>query len=234
VDALVAAHIDAKLRLQRLAAAVAAAVWDRLPHYDRANVDQFMSQALPLVHGANLQSVALTDAYIARALERQPTGVDAQAIVAGIRNGTTPEETYHRAFVSVWSALSRGLSFEEAVKIGRDRVTTAAATDVQLAFRDTLPPIGARAPVMGWQRVADPGACPFCTRVDGAIMRVAVPMPLHPHCGCTIEPIELAPGRPALEPTPTPDDVAIHEHGELGPLLGAPGDAFAGPATVAH
>jgi hypothetical protein len=226
VDPLIRAHIDAKERLQRLAALAAATAWDNLPHYDRANVDQFLSTVLPYLAGANLQSVALTEAYLARALERQPVGVDAAAIVAGIRNGTTPEQLYLRPFVTVWSALKARTPFDEAVKLGRDRATTAAATDVQLAFRDTLPAVGAAdTRIMGYARVANASACSFCQSIDGAQFRKSDPAPLHAHCACGVRVIEYTRGR-HFEPTTIPDTVAVHQHGELGPVLGDPSHDF--------
>jgi hypothetical protein len=106
VDRLVAAHIAAKAHLQTFASRIAVAAWDRLPGYDRENVDEFLSTALPPLHGANLQAVALTEAFIARKLGRLPLGVSSDAIVAGIRNGAAPATVYERAFVQVWSAPS--------------------------------------------------------------------------------------------------------------------------------
>lgn len=43
--------------------------------------------------------------------------------------------------------------------------------------------------IVGYTRVADPGACAFCQEVDGAFLRSSDPMPLHPGCGCGVEPI---------------------------------------------
>lgn len=223
-----AAHIAAKLRLQAAAAAAAAAVWDGLPAYDRENVDQFLVTALPLLEGANVQSVALTEVYLAHVLGRQPLGVDAAAVVAGIRDGAAPADVYSRPFVTVWSALSRGTPFDEAVRFGRERAQSAAAMDVQLAFRDTIARVGeADDRIMGFRRVANGGACAFCREVDGAQFRTETPMPLHNGCGCGVEVVEYTRGRRReLTPTSTPETVAVHEHGELGPVLADPAHDF--------
>jgi hypothetical protein len=233
VNSLVEAHIHAKHHLQRFAAQAAASAWDGLPAYDRPNVPQFLSAALPPLAAANRQSVVLTSAYIARALGRPPFPINPAQIVAGIRNGATPDEVYTRPFVTVWAELGKGTQWPDAVRIGRDRAMSAAATDVQLAFRDTLTEVGQVSDVtMGYQRVADAGACDFCQEVDGAQFLTDDPMPLHNNCGCGVEPVEYARGE-HFAPTPTPDTVAVNDHGELGPLLGAPGDHFTSEADIA-
>jgi hypothetical protein len=236
LDPAVAAQIAAKERLQQLAAGAAVAAWDALPHYDRANIDQFLSTALPVLAGANLQSVALTQAYLAHVLDRQPVAVDAHQVVAGIRNGATPEEVYRRPFVTVWSALSHEKPYADAVATGRARVATAAATDVQLAFRNTLQAVGAADHrIMGYERVANAKACEFCQRVNGAQFLKQDPMPLHPHCACGVRVVEYTRGRGkgSLLERPLPDGVAVHEHGELGPVLGDPNQHFTGEHALA-
>lgn len=45
------------------------------------------------------------------------------------------------------------------------------------------------AEIVGFQRVADPGACEFCQEVDGAYLKADDVMPLHNNCGCSVEPI---------------------------------------------
>jgi len=44
--------------------------------------------------------------------------------------------------------------------------------------------------IWGYQRVADGDACEFCAMIDGAQFRTEDPMPIHPNCGCGVEPVE--------------------------------------------
>lgn len=229
MDRLVAAHIAAKARLQTFASRIAVASWDHLPGYDKANVDEFLSRTLPPLQGANLQAVALTEAFLAHRLGRAPLGADASSIVAGIRNGAGPADVYSRAFVQVWSALGKGTPWQDAVQAGRSRVASAAATDVQLSFRDTLVDVGQADPqITGYARAADGNACDFCQEVDGARLASEDALPLHNGCGCGVDVLT-----EPFKPTPKPDTVAIHDHGELGPVLAAPGETFTSLADIA-
>lgn len=51
--------------------------------------------------------------------------------------------------------------------------------------------------IVGWQRVADPGACDFCASVDGAFVKSGAALPLHDGCGCGLEPLTELPSRNA-------------------------------------
>jgi hypothetical protein len=87
--------------------------------------------------------------------------------------------------------------------------------------------------IYGYQRVADPGACPFCLAVNGAYVKSADASPLHPHCGCSLSPLTSPhPGAAWLpDGTHVTDKYSITEHGELGAMLG-PGDASAPEVPV--
>lgn len=176
-------QIIAKQRLQQIISSMVAAAWTQLPHYNQEQVDQFLSTVIPVTAAANRQSVMLTEAFLARALGRLPVGVNADQIVAGIRNGTTPEQVYKRPFVTVWSALGKGTPWEQAVRMGRDRATSAAMTDVQLSFTHTLQAVGTSDDrITGYERVPDAGACEFCQTAAGQIYHTDNLMPLHDRC----------------------------------------------------
>lgn len=234
-------QITAKQRLQHLIANIVAATWKSLPHYDQAQVDQFLSTVIPLSAAANRQSVLLTQAYLARTLGQLPAGLDADQIIAGIRNGATPEDVYKRPFVTVWTALKAGTPWEKAVQMGQDRATSAAATDVQLSFTHTLRASSGNYgdQIVGYVRVPDSGACDFCQAASGLIYHSDDLMPLHTWCGCGVEPVSAA----DMDAFPVATDrfagpgdleVAVHQHGELGPVLTNAADHFTGPAAVGH
>lgn len=216
------AHIAAQAQLRTLAEDAVRRAWRGLPGYDEPDVDRFLTAVVPVVLAAQARSVALTDAFVAQSLGRAPLGVDADEVIAGLRGPTTPEQTYRRPFVTVWTALQGRTPWADAVASGEARATASAAMDVQMAMRGALAEIQTSDPgITGWQRVADPNACEFCQLVDGAKLKSPDAMALHNGCGCGIEPLT-----DSFTPTPAPEGVAVHEHGELGLTLADPSHHF--------
>jgi hypothetical protein len=222
---LTEAHIEGEKRIREVTVRAVDRAWVGLPAYNRENVPEFLVRALPAVRAGVRASVNLTAAYLARAREEQPAGIDVERVIAGLRNGVPLEEVYSRPFVDVWSALADGALWADAVELGRDRAVTLAATDPQLAMRDTARSLDTG---YGYQRVADGDACSFCQMVDGAYVKSGDAMPLHPMCGCSLEPL--------FEPSPLavnlPDGVAVREHGELGPVLVDPAHNFKSSSDI--
>ena len=220
-------------RLTLIRTSTSAAVeqaWDDLGGYDEADVPTFLARATPVVAAGQAQAANLTDAYIATELNRSPLGLDPALVTgAAVRSGADPEEVYRRPFVQTWTALSKGTRWEDAVAAGRARAGNAAATDIALSSRAAGQVVAARDPrISGWQRVPDNDACKFCRLVAGQRYKREQLMPLHPYCGCTVRPIHRADrgnftGRRENDPA----GVAIHEHGELGPVLTDPKYDFA-------
>jgi hypothetical protein len=187
------------------------------------------------VLSAQRQSVSLTEAFLARSLRRQPIGVDPDELIgAAVRNGTPPEEVYHRPFVTLWSSLAGGTAYLDAVNAGLARATSTAAMDVALSMRATANAVQeADDGIYGWQRVADGAACTFCQAVDGAYLKFADASPLHPHCGCSMEPLTEPHPRARYLPSGQEvkrDGFAVHQHGELGSVIGSPDHDFTGPS----
>lgn len=227
---LASAHILAEERLRKATTAIVGRIWAGLPGYDRQNVDQWLSTVLPVVAAGQRQSVALTEAYIARYLDRPPRGIDVEELIgAAVRNGTPPETVYERPFVSVWADLGAGKLFEDAYASGLARATSSAAMDVQLSMRATANAVqNADEGVYGYQRVADGGACAFCLEIDGAYVKSADAFPLHNNCGCGLEPLTAPHPRAAK----LPSGVAVHQHGELGPVLTDPSHSFTSESQI--
>lgn len=219
---LAEAHIEAERRLRVLLTGAVAGIWRGLRGYDERNVDEWLSRVLPLVLAGQRASISLTEAYLARVLERQPLGIDAGSVIREVRAGTTAEEAYRRPFVTLWWKLSEGLLFADASAAALARAQGMAAFDVQAAMARTARTVGeADFRIQRFRRVADANACAFCQALDGSILGSADAMPLHNHCGCGIEPL--------TEPqaiTKPPPDVAIREHDELGPVLADPAHEF--------
>lgn len=186
------AHIEAQARIRAMVKIAIRNIWRDLGSYNEADVQPFLDRALPLVRAAQLQSVSATEAFLTARLGVFPTGVpDVEELVgAGARKGTQPEEVYRRPFVEVWSALSDGVPWEDAVQRGMERAVSSAATDVQLAMRETAKAVGEREPgIFGFQRVADGSACDLCLIASTQRYHVEDLMPIHNNCGCGVEPL---------------------------------------------
>lgn len=222
------AHIEGQARLRQLVVRVLERVWSDLPGHDRENLDEWLSRVVPVVLTAQRSSVALTDAYLARALERQPLGISADEIIARNRGDIQPEEVYSRPFVTVWSALGAGALYEDAVAAGLARATSTAAMDVQMAMRATADAVGrADDAIYGYERVADAGACQFCLEVDTAFVYSADAMALHNNCGCGLEPVTRETrGVRIGQKGQHGRRVAVRQHGELGTVLADPAHDF--------
>ena len=221
---LVDAQIAAQARLRRAVAQAVEQQWRALPTIRDSTLDRWLAQVLPVVSAGQRASAVLTNAYISRAVGQAPYPIPPEAVIgAAVRGGTDPREVYSRPFVTVWSKLGEGQSWEAATAAGLARATSAAAMDVQLTQRATAAAAQQADPgIYGYRRVADPGACSFCEMVDGAFVKDGDAMPLHNHCGCSVEPIYTT--RPAV--TPTPQGVGVQQHGELGAVLTDPAHDF--------
>lgn len=212
---------------QRIREATARAVrrhWAALPGYDRADLPRWLELVVPTVTAGQRQSVALTNAYIATKLQRRPLGLQVDELIgSAVRGGVPLDAVWARPFVTHWTALKAGTPFAQANAAGLARAESMARFDVQASARSTAQAVQvADDTVVGWRRVADADCCDYCAAIDGAFVKSADAMPLHNGCGCGLEPVT---GRPRT-PTPTPETVAVHEHGELGPVLGDPSHDF--------
>ncbi len=233
-------HAERQRRLREAARHQLAQIWEALPGHDRANLDQWLAEALPVVQGAEQQAVALINAYVALSLERQPLPLDLSELTgAAVRRGTPPEEVYARPFVTLWSQLGQGKEWEAASKIALERIERSVAMDAQLSMRAASDAIDAADPnLYGYRRRANASACKFCREVDGAYVKgtSGFAMALHSGCGCSLEvnkePHEGAhylPDGTEIRPYaygPLNDSVAIREHGEYGPVLVDPQQHF--------
>ena len=203
--------------------------WSGLGSYDESDVPRFVRQAVPVVLAGQRQAVRLTNAYLARLTKGQLAALDPDELVgASVRNGADPAEVYRRPFVNVWTALSKGVPWALAVAAGLARATSTADMDVALSTRAAASAFGGQDDrISGFQRVPDANACDFCLEVAGQRYSTDQLMPCHNRCGCTVEPI--VDGRSYSQvraPGDDSADVAVHEHGELGPVLTNAEDHF--------
>lgn len=247
---LAQAHIAANTYVQRVAAAAAFTAWTQLGSYDEEDVPGFLRRIVPVVLAAQRQTVALTVAYLGRAIGRRLVSPDVNTVTGpAIRTATTEvieasrrgglalapdaigvptEVVYRRPFVAVWSDLSAQKPWRDAVIAAGDRVASTAAMDVQNAMRHTLRAVGEREDlILGYRRVPDSDACPFCRLISGRRYLTADLMEVHPRCACGVDVITSENrgdfiGKRENDLVISADGAvkaAVVQHGELGPLL---------------
>lgn len=161
--------------------------WRDLGSWDEADVARFQSRVLPVVQAGQRRTVALTDAYLARATRTRPVGLVADDLIgAAVRNGTDPADVYRRPFVQLWSALSNGARFMDAMNAAGVRAAQSASTDVSLTMRASADAFDAQAAdearIVGWERVLDPDACAYCATASTQRYRSANLDPIHANC----------------------------------------------------
>jgi hypothetical protein len=226
---LVSVHLQAQARLRQIVFTAIATVWQGLGTYDEADVERFLDAAVPIVLAGQTQAVALTEAFILRRLGLAPIDLDvAELTGAAVRGGVAPEEVYRRPFVNVWTALGKDVPWEQAVHAGEARATSSAEMDIQLSHRAAYGAVQNAEPrIRGYRRRANGGACKFCLLVNGAFVKSADAMPLHNRCGCGLDPV-----MQDVAVTAHPEGVAVHQHGELGPMLADPADHFTSQSEI--
>lgn len=222
---LAEAHIEGQAQIRAAAVAAVGQAWADLGSYDEDQVPVFTSAAVAVSLAAQRAAVALTNAFLAAVLGRQPLALDVDRLVgSAVRNGTQPAEVYRRPFVTTWTALKQRRLYETAVAAGLERATGTVAIDPQLSMRATLVEVGRQdATILGYARVPDADACEFCRLISGQRYTVEDLMPVHNRCGCGVDVITAANrdqyGGKRSNDLALPTGVAVHEHGELGPVL---------------
>ncbi|WP_030670672.1 hypothetical protein [Streptomyces rimosus] len=258
--ALDARYTSVTVALRQRLLALAGQLFGATGTYRDADADAFVERVLPVVLGAQRQVGALTDAYLTQMVADMFGGA---ALARGVElpaalRGTPPEEVYRRPFVTVWTALSQGKPLAEAVRQGRDRLASIAATDLQLARREaTRQSLAGDSRVQFYRRfLRGSGNCALCVIASTQRYRKERLMPIHPGCDCGTRPLAAGqdPGQiidaGLLEDAHTavakatgqsdrggrlPDyrDIIIdRHHGELGELLALRRHDFTGPKDI--
>ena len=191
---------DALIDVRKRVSARVERNWRRLGSWNEADVDRFLAATLPVVDAGQRRTVSLTDAYLARASRTRAIGLPVDDLVgAAVRNGAEPAVVYTRPFVQLWSALSDGAQFMDAMNAAGVRAAQSASTDVSLSMRASADAFQAASPaqatgpaeskIVGWERVIDPDACAFCATASTQRYKSANLDPLHANCQCGIAPV---------------------------------------------
>lgn len=244
-DAYIATVTAVRARVQTFVSTL----WGSLDGWRDADIERFAAAVVPIVLGGQRQVASLTDAYLAQLAtlalgERvRPVGIPA-AVATGAR-GVDARTVYTRPGLTVWNELSQGRPLEQAVKIAHDRAVVLAGTDLQLAKTHSAQfVIDRNDRVTGYERVPDGNACELCLLASTQRYHSGDLMPIHDRCSCDVNPIFDTEDRHVIDPdlldrlnagdleearALVADRLAVHEHGELGPVLAVKGQAFTGP-----
>ena len=191
--------------------------WVGLGSYRDADIDRLVGLIVPKVLAGQRQIANLTDGYLA-ALGGVRVGVEPKLVTgAAVRNGAEPEDVYRRPAKTLYTKLSEGMAYSEAVIVGGQRLASIVTTDMQLGMRaqeDRSLRAG------GWKffkRVLTGSEnCAKCAIASTQRYNVGTLKPIHPGCDCTVEPLKTMddPGQ-IIDP-----DLLSMIHSEIGDQLG--------------
>ena len=165
--------------------------WKSLPSYNEEQVGEFLKKITPIVQAGQTKAIAQTSAYLSTKTKSPIVGLDTKQVIKDSQNTMTPQEVYRTPFTVLWGALSDGADYQDAVDSGEDSAASMAETDVALAAGAACFAWATASDesVVAFARVADAGACSYCTELDGVHVASDGAAPLHRDCGCTLDPI---------------------------------------------
>lgn len=171
-------------RIGARAAALTATAWAQLDTHDREDIATFVAATAPTLTATKAASVATAVAYYSVLTETRAPAISPLDVLV-------PNET-REPFIAFWRALKTGNSLEDALASGRARsaaiarnlaVSSSRRTGDVFFDRSDLKPIG-------WERVLDAGACPWCELVAGQLYKSAESADFgHDRCGCSAVPV---------------------------------------------
>jgi len=225
-----------------------------------AQVRRLVDALARLVEPAQARTASTTDAYLARVigeLRGRPAAPVGVRIDPNRLRGETPHrEVLERVAAEYRRHRADGLDDDAARARAVNRARLIVDEDLSLAAREAARQVYTRTPgVTGYRRVIRPelsagGTCGLCVAASDRTYARGDLLPLHARCKCETLPIVGAndPGR-SLNADELAElyrqaggttmeklkraRVVVREHGELGPVLRAPGEHFRGPDEVA-
>jgi hypothetical protein len=216
------ASTDQRTQHHFLDSADAKAVTEWTPAYIEAQADLLgiIVRAAQMVVG-NLTTVDLSQKF-----GGTPAKVD--PLIAIRDTGIPKSVEYQRPFWEAVKATRNGADTVAALQTGITRLTQLTDTDLQMAkVRQAQISLRARG-VKTYRRVTTSDRpCDLCEVAATQIYYTDDLMPIHPLCACDIveDDSDETPGE-------TPDSIAVHTHGEVGPMLTKAGQHFLGPKDL--
>lgn len=253
-DRLADAQAVQQGRLTDRTLAQLARLWNAVPnHADPEQVAVFAARASTVVRTAELATGQLTESYLREALRQLGITVPVARLVdlpASLRGeDIDPVEVFTRPAATVRYLLSTDTPRPQAVREGLARLNAIAASNLQLALRQSTVDSFSRTPSVRYRRILRPylsrgGSCGLCVSAANRVYRRGDLMPIHAHCKCAVMPITAA-GDPGLDLNRADLDQLYRQaggstdgdrlkgtryqvqiHGELGPVLVPAGQAL--------
>lgn len=172
--------------------------WQSMDSWRDADMAKLMKDVLPLVNAAERQMVDLTVAYLASVESAtagqpfRPARPRYQELTGTALRGTEPRDVFMRPQMVVNWRVSKGDSVARAAAAGETRLRSLAATNLQLAKRNT---VAAHGQARFYRRVLTGREnCALCVIASTQRYRRGQLAPIHPGCDCGIE--EIVDGQP--------------------------------------
>lgn len=186
VDLTRRAHMRV-LTVRSGAGARVGALWDRLAPIGDTAAAQFADTAAQLVVAGQVSVSTSTAGYLSVATGARGPSTPLSGPM--LRGGVDPVEVYQRAIVTARTALAAGKPLAEALRIGRDRATSTAETDVMLAQRAQIDAWAQANQIVGYRRVLTGKSCLLCAVASTQRYHRDDLMPIHQRCDCGVSPI---------------------------------------------
>lgn len=198
-----------------------------------------LATVIPIVEAGQQQTAALVDAYMATktfqvtGATATVLGIDHSRYTISALRGVPAPDVYRRAFNTITGRSADAQTLERA-QAALDKLVR---TDLQLAqthaARDWMQKQAETATgdlkIVGYKRIlTGPGPhCHLCELASTRIYFVADLMPIHEHCGCTVQPVW---GHQDVKSVGTV--VRVENDPEIGPRLMADAWTPVGPNIV--
>jgi hypothetical protein len=179
-----------------------------------------------IVRAAQMIVGNLTTVDMSQKFGGTPTRVD--PLIAIRDTGIPKSIEYQRPFWETVKATRNGADSVSALQSGITRLSQLTDTDLQMAkVRQAQIALRAKG-VKTYRRVTtSDNPCDLCETAATQIYYTDELMPIHAKCSCDIveDDSDETPGD-------TPDVIAVHTHGEVGPVLTRAGQHFLGPQDL--
>lgn len=170
-----------------------ARTWLGLDDYGDSNVASWVQLVAPRLEATTQRMGAMTAAYLA-AVERAELGesrvraLEARKLTSKSLRKVDAEQLMRRAGERTWRALDDGHMIDDAARIGLDRATSMAETNVQLARTHTsLHALSRNDRVVGYRRVLNSARpCALCAVASTQRYHKQELQPIHPGCNCGV------------------------------------------------